>query len=458
MVSPAQAALRCLTSAEIRQVSCPTCGAGRRRPCVCLRDRPMDCVHRGRSTKYLHLRFAVQPVPQARAVRAAPRLGGAGLHAVQGPHPQPWRLPLPEIGALVDASFLDLAKVATAEAAGLGPHALTGLLYGRDRIRAAIDALVFAEHDALLRQENMAASGLDARHEQAVEFAERVRQVNRRRQEAETELRRQRTIALDLGAPGAHDNTPIDDPQLLAAVWLARYLRPERDALLDRLARAAGIPAAAAAQVRTKGERVQRCVDRGLLIAPVTDAVQRLRSMDEDAFDRHVLHDAAVVNGRDDDLAHPLLVERWLQALNRVRPAAAAAALNPSQQTLTPLTGRQQPCTRRQWHELGARRALFAALVQRTGEAHRTRQAVQDAVTLAEHADPQSAALRRIGQQANAEIVRRHRDLYLLIRTHLEPHQTRYGRLLPLDTPTRRALKHRVWAALDASCQQSEGT
>lgn len=98
----------------------------------------MKSIHRGRATRYLHVRFAVHPAPHGRAARSAPSLHGPGLHAIQGPHPQPWRLPPAEIGALVDTSFLDLAKVVTAEASGLGAQELTGLLYGRDRIRAAI--------------------------------------------------------------------------------------------------------------------------------------------------------------------------------------------------------------------------------------------------------------------------------------------------------------------------------
>lgn len=105
-----------------------------------------------------------------------------------------------------------------------------------------------------------------------------------------------------------------------------------------------------------------------------------------------------------------------------------------------------------------ARRTLFAALVQRAAEARREIQAVHDALTLAEHADPETAALRHAGQQATAELVRRHRGLYHLIRTHLEPHQTRYGRLLPLDADARRTLKRQVWTALDETCSQPESS
>lgn len=417
----------------------------------------MSSVHRGRASKYLNLRFGVEPLEAGRPVRVAPRLHGPALTAVESPHPQPWRLPLAEIGALVDTSFLDLAKVVSAEAAGVGSAALTDLLFGRDRILASIDALVFAEHDAVLRREGLLLDGCDPRDQRLEVLAERARRVHRRRQEAETELHRQRSVALRLGAPGARDNTAIDDPQRLAAVWLGRYLRVERACLVDHLALSAGISPAAAARVRTKQERVERCVDRGLLTAPVTASVRSLREMPDGAFDRHVLRDAAALSGRDDDLAHPLVVERWLQALGRVRPPAAAAADSPNDQVLTALDWGFRPRAALRLPHVRARRDLFAALVQRTGEAHRMRQSVQDAVTLAEHAAPETVALRRIGDQANTELVRRHRDLYLLIRSRFEPYQTRYGRLLPLDASTRRELKRQVRAALDAACRDRDG-
>lgn len=455
MLIAAAAPLRYLTSAGIRMVACPTCGAQQRMRCASLRDRPMESVHRGRASKYLQLRFGIGATQPRRQVRAAPLLDGPGLSVVTDPHPQPWRLPLAELGALVDTSFLDLSKVVAAEAAGLGPHALTGLLYGRDRIRAAIDALCFAEHDTVLRRERHLLAGLSPHHEAAASLSERARQVHVRRQEAESELRRQRTVALQLEAPGAYDNTPIDDPKRLAMVWLGRYLHTERAALLDRMVREAGICPAAAVRVRTKEERVQRCVARGLLIAPVTASVQDLREMDDDAFDRHVLREACAVSGRDDDLAHPLVVERWLQALDRVRPVAAAAALSPCDHALAPLAGRHQPPAAGRAQRLLGRRALFAALVQRTGEAQRTRHAVQDAVTIAEHRDGQTAALKRVGEQANIELARRNRDLYQVIRAQFDPHQTRYGRLRPLDANTRRALKRQVWAELDAAFRRS---
>jgi hypothetical protein len=97
--------------------------------------------------------------------------------------------------------------------------------------------------------------------------------------------------------------------------------------------------------------------------------------------------------------------------------------------------------------QLLARRSLFAALVQRTGEARRTRRAVQGAVTIAEHHDPETAALRRVGEQANAELVRRNRGLYEIIRTRLQPHQTRYGHLRLLDADVRRLETPRVGRA-----------
>lgn len=110
----------------------------------------------------------------------------------------------------------------------------------------------------MLRREQHLLTGLNPNDKRATGLAERARLVRQRPQEAETELRRQRTITLDLGAPGTLDNTPIDDPQILAGVWLGRYTAAERTALTARFARDAGVSPAAITQVRTRSGRVER--------------------------------------------------------------------------------------------------------------------------------------------------------------------------------------------------------
>lgn len=75
------------------------------------------------------MRFGPKAVPgpslQVPQSRSAPRLPAGGLKALRTPHKEPWRLPLTELTDLISVSFLDRAKVVTAEACGFERTGLT---------------------------------------------------------------------------------------------------------------------------------------------------------------------------------------------------------------------------------------------------------------------------------------------------------------------------------------------
>ncbi|MFG2719863.1 hypothetical protein ACGFW5_16425 [Streptomyces sp. NPDC048416] len=450
---PVRRALWNVTSSDIATIACPTCDAPRHSPCRTLRDRPTTALHRGRTLRYLNARFALDlPEPHHRAAQRRSGLGldGAGPRAVRVPHPQPWRLPLPELSDLINVSFLDLAAVVTAQACGLRRTGLDELLYGPDRIEQSIDALTYALYDRQIRREMRVLSG--RRDESAESLKAQQDAVWQRLREAERRLKAQRveelTAAGVLPFPAA-----TDDSRRVARAWLGRYLSTERDALVLEIATAAGVPAAAAAPIRSIQDKVTRCIDNGWLIAPLNDAVRVVLALDEPAFAKRLLADADGQDERDDVLCHPLVLNRWRDQLNNVLRAVAPSAGNPHTKNLTDLTRSPTARTAAQLEQLHARRRLFAALLQRRAEAVRLITALNDGLSLAERADPSPALLKRAGDQAYDELVRRHPDLYQRIRTHLARFETRYGRLQIPGSRTR--LREQIFKELDRTAMRS---
>lgn len=97
-----------------------------------------------------------------------------------------------------------------------------------------------------------------------------------------------------------------------------------------------------------------------------------------------------------------------------------------------------QPSCSSAFHaELCSRRRLFATLLQRRGENRRLRDGVGDAISIASQTSPERPLLSEAIRTAREELVRRHPDLYQVIRDVLAPHETRYGRLT-LRTPHQR--------------------
>lgn len=442
-----------VTSSDIATIVCPTCDAPRHSLCRTLRDRPTTALHRGRTLRYLNTRFALDlPEPHHRAAqrRSGPVLDGAGLRAVRVPHPQPWRLPLHELSDLVNVSFLDLATVVTAQACGLRRTGLDDLLYGPDRIEQSIDALTYALNDRQIRREMLVLSGRS--DESAESLKAQQDAVWRQLREAERRLKAQRveelTTAGVLPFPAA-----TDDSRRVARAWLGRYLSAEKDALVLEIATAAGVPASAAAPIRTIQDKITRCIDNGWLIAPLNDAVRAVLALDESAFAKLLLADAGGQDERDDVLCHPLVLNRWRDQLNEMLRAVAPSAGNPHTKNLTDLTRTPTARTTVQLEQLNARRRLFAALLQRRAEAVRLITTLNDGLSLAERTDPSHALLKRAGDQAYDELVRRHPDLYQRIRTHLSRFETPYGRLQIPGSRTQ--LREQLFKELDRTAMRT---
>ncbi len=445
--APGQRALWNVRSCEVMTIVCPTCGAARNAPCRTLWDRPTAALHRGRTIRYVKMRFALDLAePHERPVqhRTGPVLSGVGLRATRTPHLQPWRLPMQELADLVTVSFLDLAKVVTAHACGLQRTGLDELLFGPDRIEQSIDALTYAVHDRQIRREVRVLSG--SRSEDVEDLAVQERAVRGRLRDAERRLKGQRiaelTAAGVLPFPAA-----TDDSRRLARAWLGRYLPEEKETLVRRLAADAGVAPSATVHIRSIPEKITRCIDNGWLAAPVTDVVRELLELDGPAFRRRIVADAARQDARDDALCHPLVLNRWRDQLTEVLIEMAPSAHNPHPKHLHDLTLTGQPRHATQLGQLHDRRRLFAALLQRRSESIRLITALNDGMTLAEHRDPSYELLKQAGDQAYDELVRRHPDLYRHIRAHLARYETRYGRL-QLTEP-RAQLRARIYDELD---------
>jgi hypothetical protein len=445
--SLARRALWNVRSCEVVTIACPTCGAARRAPCRTLWDRPTTALHRGRTIRYVKMRFALDLAePHERPVqyRAGPVLSGVGLQATRAPHLHPWRLPLPELTDLVNVSFLDLAKVVTAHACGLQRTGLDELLFGPDRLEQSIDALTYAMHDRQIRREVHVLS--DSHHEEIEDLAAQERAVRDRLHDAERRLKRQRiaelTAAEILPFPAA-----TDDSRRLARAWLGRYLPDEKEALVRRLAADAGVAPSATVHIRSIPEKITRCIDNGWLAAPLTDTVRQLLELDGPAFRRRLVADAAQQDARDDALCHPLVLNRWRDQLTETLAEMAPSAENPHTKHLHVLTLTGRPRSATQLAQLHSRRRLFAALLQRRSECVRMITALNDGMSLAERRDPSYELLKKAGDQAYDELVRRYPDLYQHIRTHLARYETRYGRLQL--TESRAQLRARIYDELD---------
>jgi hypothetical protein len=448
--APPEAAQQTLWNVSARDVAtivCPTCGAPRYAPCRTLRDRPTTALHRGRTLRYLNTRFALdlrEPHVRTAQQRSAPVVDGTGLRAVQVPHPQPWRLPLHELSDLINVSFLDLARVVTAQAWGMRRTGLDELLFGTDRIHQSIDALTYALHDRQLRREVRVLSGTN--DEAAQTLYSQQSAVRKRLREAERRLKQERIAELTavgvLPFPAASD-----DSRRVARAWLGRYRSDEKEELVHELAVRAGLAASAAAPVRCIQDKITRCIDNGWLIAPLNDAVREVLELDTPAFQQRLLTDVSRQDVRDDVLCHPLVLNRWRDQLTEILLAFAAAAGNPHCTGLHDLTRQQAPRTPAQLERLHSRRRLFAALLQRRAEAIRLITSLNDALSVAERRDPSHAVLKHVADQAYNELVRRHPEQYRHIRARLSPFETRAGRL---QIPGSRAeLRRQIFEELD---------
>ncbi|MFF9051546.1 hypothetical protein ACF09Z_10410 [Streptomyces erythrochromogenes] len=410
--------------------------------------------------RYLDIRFGVtpspRPTPGSEPQPQTPRLVGPGLRALRPSCPEPWRLPLHELADQIAFSFLDYAKVAVAEACGLERTGLTDLLYGDDRIRPSIDALTYARHRLQLRREEHHLAGRWG-DDQYEHWRWQCDAVTRRLKEANTELQRQRDRDLRLQGLTI-DHVATDDPREQAHRWLAQYLRAEFSELFVRIAAEGGAPPRVLTPARSPEETITRAYDRGLLVAPVTPEVERLRSCDDAEFRRRVLNDAGRQNDRDDILAHPLLLHRWHRQLRVLQDQVAPSARASSPRGLDPLPWRKVGLeTAEELSRLMARRTLFAVLLQRSDENRHLRNQVADAIVIAEACSPDTPVLREATTSARAELVRRHPALYRLIRDVLEPHLTRYGRLKDCSPERRRVLRSQVMKTLDQRQASSVG-
>ncbi|MEU1891197.1 zinc finger domain-containing protein [Streptomyces pristinaespiralis] len=436
-----------LKSAEVFRIECPTCGAARHSPCRTLRDRPTTTLHRGRTSRYLNLRFGLniaEPHARTPEFRPGPRAGSIGLNVTRTPHHQPWRLPLHELSELVNVSFLDLARVVTAHACGLRRTGLDNLLFGPDRIQQSIDALIYAQHDRQIRREiRVLAGGQD---EQTAALAEQRQAVRERLHEAQRSLK-QRRLA-ELTAAGVLPfPAPTNDPRQLARAWLGRYLSDEKEALVRDIATTVGISPAAAVPIRSIREKISKAIDNGWLAAPFNDGVRQVLELDDHAFRLRLIADAARQEGRDDALCHPLVLNRWRDQLNEVISDMAPSAENPSVKRLHDLSTTGRTRSTDQLERLHGRRRLFASLLQRREESTRLITELNDTLMLAERRDPSYLQLKVAADHAYDELVRRYPDLYRHIRASLAPHETRYGRLVVHGS--RSEIRLRIFAELD---------
>lgn len=443
---PARQALWSLTSADVLSIGCPTCGVRRYAPCLTLQNRVTTVVHRGRTSRYLSIRFGVgvaEPRGRAVEVRRVPAATG-GLRAVRLPHAQPWRLPLGELSDLINFSFFDLARVVTAHACGLDRMGLDDLLFGPDRILQSIDALNYAVHDRQIRRElRILTVGDD---EEAAVLAEQQQLIQRRLVEARRVVKERRVAGLT--AAGVLPlSRPGDDPRQVARAWLGRYLREEKEDLVRDIATRAGVPPAACTHIRSIREKITKGLDIGWLTAPVNDAVRHLIDLGDCAFRQRIVADAGRQNGRDDALCHPLVLNRWRDQLHVLITEMAPEARNGTLTRLGNVTTGQEQYRAAQLEQFHDRRRLLAALLQRREECTMLITDLNDTLTVAERRDPSYAQLKQAADQAYDELVRRHPVLYQHFRAALAPFETRYGRLVLHGS--RSDLRSRIFADLD---------
>ncbi|MFC9810516.1 hypothetical protein ACFVJM_00355 [Streptomyces virginiae] len=351
---------------------------------------------------------------------------------------------------LINFSFLDLARVVVAEACGVERTGLIELLYGRDRIHASLDALIYAKFDLQIRREERC---LITRREddQTEEWRRQHSAVTHRLTEAKRELRRQRNM--ELTAHGVQLTPQLaDDPREQARLWLAEYLHFQFAELFEQHAAAAGLSKVACQTAETRHQNIEHAIARQLLNAPVSDSAERVLALDDREFRLRVLRDASRQVDRDDTLCHPLLLHRWRRHLKVLQAEIAPGALSPSTQALPMLVWRHvRLSSPRDVSALIARRRLFANLLQRYSENRHLRHAVEDAISIAEQASPDRPLLTTAARAARDDLVRHHPDLYRSIRDVLKPHETRYGRLLQHTQLRRQELRDQVLQMLSGA-------
>lgn len=444
--APPTASLWRMTTANAALITCPECAAPRGRRCTGLNGRYLPRPHPKRSQRYLDLRYAVGGTPRKQTNRqaAAVVVSGPALASRRVPDPAPWRMPLPELAQSIAASFIDRAKVVTAEACGAERAGLTELLYGPDRISESIDALIWARHDLIIAQETRPiASGRDPR---GPELAWQETAVDRRLQEARSELKRQRHLTLDTASD--HQTSAMDDPRHVARRWLGRHHPELLTELLTEHARSHGLDPSRLIRRPGTAERIQRAIQTGLLPPPTAQAAAASRDESDQDFRRRVLADALRQENRDDLLCHPLLLQRWRQHLHALRRETSARAGKCSPHQITALPVEQiMRTTTEDLQRLAGRRRLLGSLIQRTAENGRLTTACHDSIALAEQRDPDLPVIQSVVEAAYDVMVRTHRDEYNLIRDCLAPYETRYGRLM-LDEASKSAAQYKVAQAL----------
>ncbi|MFD6725795.1 hypothetical protein, partial [Streptomyces sp. NPDC060131] len=221
----------------------------------------------------------------------------------------------------------------------------------------------------------------------------------------------------------------------------------EKESLVRRLAADKGLAPSATVHIRSIPEKITRCIDNGWLAAPVTDVVHQLLELDGPAFRRRIVADAAQQDARDDALCHPLLLNRWRDQLTETLVEMAPSANNAHTKHLHDLALTNRPRSDAQLRRLHDRRRMFAALLQRRSESVRLITSLNDGMSLAERRDPSYELLKKAGDQAYNELVRRHPGLYRHIRARLARYETRYGRL-QLTEP-RAQLRAQIYDELD---------
>ncbi|MCY0928050.1 hypothetical protein OTB20_17990 [Streptomyces sp. H27-H1] len=276
--------------------------------------------------------------------------------------------------------------------------------------------------------------------------------------EARKEFQRRRRD--ELTAAGILPVPPAtDDPREQALLWLAQHLDPQFRQLFNERSEIAGLSPDASTAIRTRHAAIERAAARGLLQAPLHGRALSMHTMSEDEFRLHVLDDASHQSDRDDALCHPPLLHRWQRHLKSLQAEVAPGALSPSTHGLLPLAWQELRLqSLREVRELMGRRRLPANLFQRYGENRRLRYAVQDVISIAEHLHPEKALLTAAARDAREELARRHADLYRLVRNHLDPHLTRYGRMRLRTDQDRKQLRGRVTDALADAVRQTPST
>ncbi|MFJ1757344.1 hypothetical protein [Kitasatospora sp. NPDC088134] len=439
-----------MTSAAVRTVPCPTCGARHREQCVTLRDKPSPVVHQARTHRYLEVHFAVIPQPattwQALLSATEARRRGTALRG-KFRDLDDWQWEDPD--TLVDLIAVQPAayeNVVIMEARGLAAEAVSEVLYGSDWIDTTLDVLLRTAHDLQIRAETgQLLTGTPDR-----DMIHCRNAVRRRLKEARDHVDRTRKSAL----PAVSAPISISaDPQRIASAWLGRFLKDERRALVTQYATDAGVDPV----LLTNGtfyERVRRMVATGRLKAPVGPQVERLLDCPVEELREIVLRDALQPAGRTDALAHPLMLEKWAAQLDFLSSVAAPTAHSQTTGRLSELppmaSGRLSLGAA---DELAGRRQAHARLIERAHECERLRLALSDTVMALEQADPVRETVGAAVEAADAHLRRLHPQLYAIARAHLYPYQDSTGRLPETWNEHHASVRRTVLLALERYAQ-----